>query len=327
MKEDADLGNKAKSTAFSIGLHALLFAAVFVVSTNSKGDAVVSPSDPLLAMLADPDADPTKAAGLVGKAPGLADGSLDGKELDDTLGEIFDDQSGDFGELPPMPPPPEPVPAEPVAAEPTPAKPAEAKPAEKPAAPKSSKPATQPKPTPAKKAEKPAEKKNTGGSRMSFAEWQKRNAGKNAQSSKPKNPGRSRGGTVKAPRIDVGKVVTGGGGRFGVPGGTGENGGEGGRAVASAQQLYAAEVARKLATHLDNVLAQSPLTLDETVVVTVRLSADAQGRITLVDVSGTSNALVRERVKSAVDRIGKFRRPPEGKAFTLAIPDVELRPQ
>lgn len=327
MREDADLGTKAKSTALSIGLHALLFAAVFVVSTNSKGDAVVSPSDPLLAMLADPDADPTKAAGLVGKAPGLADGSLDGKELDNTLGEIFDDQSGDFGELPPLPPEPDPVPAEPVAAEPTPAKPAEAKPAKKPAAePKSPKPANKPKPTPAKKAEEPEKKKPAGGSRMSFAEWQKRNAGKNAQKSTPKNTGRSRGGTVKAPRIDVGKVVT-GGGRFGVPGGTGENGGEGGRAVASAQQLYAAEVARKLATHLDNVLAQSPLTLDDAVIVTVRLSADAQGRITLVDVSGTSNALVRARVKSAVDRIGKFRRPPEGRAFTLAIPDVELRPQ
>lgn len=315
------MNSGVKSTFVSVILHGAAFGAVLLISANAQSDTVASASDPLLAMLADPDADPTKAAGLVGEEPGLAQGSLDGKTLEEEdygLEEMKAlNEAAEEALATPLPEP-EPVPAEPERAEPVPATPAPATPKE--ATPAETKPKPSPKPKP-----KPDTKSNSGGKKMSFEEFQRRNRTGN----KPK-PGTGSGrkpGSVKVSKIDVGKIGIGsGGGRFGVPDGTGGNGGEGGRAVASAQQLYAAEVARKLASHLDNVLAQSPLTLDASVSVTVRLNVDSQGNISFLEISGSSDSQVRDRVQKAVSRIGKFRRPPEGRAFSVSIPDVVLRP-
>ncbi|MBQ8445574.1 MAG: hypothetical protein IJX22_04210, partial [Opitutales bacterium] len=162
------------------------------------------------------------------------------------------------------------------------------------------------------------------GRKMSLEEFRKQNKPK--QPKKPgggKKPGAGKKTTAK---IDLSKVTS-GGKRFGVPGGTGGNGGEGGRAVASAQQVYASEVAQKLATHLDNVLEQQPLTLEFAVSVEVRLQADASGNIRLLEVIGNNDAQVRDRVAKAVSRIGKFRKPPEGRAFSISLPNVVIRPQ
>ena len=40
----------------------------------------------------------------------------------------------------------------------------------------------------------------------------------------------------------------------------------------------------------------------------------------------TEEPTFEERVARAVARIGKFRRPPEGRSFEIQIPDVVLRP-
>ena len=300
-----------KGAIFSCALHGAAFAALIFFSAQSQGNDVVSASDPLLAMFADENADPTKSAGLIGEELGLADGSIDGNTLEspdfsDEL-EALNDAAEEALErpLPEPEPEPEPVPAEPK-------KPAPEKP----------KPDVK-KPAPKKPEPKP---KNTtsGGKKMSLEEFRKQNKPK--QPKKPgggKKPGSGKKTTAK---IDLSKVTS-GGKRFGVPGGTGGNGGEGGRAVASAQQVYASEVAQKLATHLDNVLEQQPLTLEFAVSVEVRLQADASGNIRLLEVIGNNDAQVRDRVAKAVSRIGKFRKPPEGRAFSISLPNVVIRPQ
>ena len=317
-----------KSTLLSCVAHGAAFATVFFFSTYSQGNDVVSASDPLLAMFADADADPNKAAGLVDELPGLADGSPDGDMLE---APDFSDESESLNAaaekalekpLPEPEPEPEPVPAKPEVAEPAPTNPVAAVPAPaKPEKPKPEKPKT-----PAKQKPKPKSDKanSAGGKKISFEEFQKRNRNQKPKSSGGKKPGSGRKTTAK---IDLSKIGTGGGGkRFGVPGGIGGNGGEGGRAVASAQQMYAAEIAQKLGTHLDNVLMQEPLTLGVSVSVEVRLEADSSGRIRLLEVIGSRDAQVRDRVAKAVARIGQFRKPPEGRAFSILLPNIVLSP-
>ena len=74
------------------------------------------------------------------------------------------------------------------------------------------------------------------------------------------------------------------------------------------------------------MLTQSPLKLERAVSATVRLGVDASGNVRLLEVLGAADPQVRERVARAVARIGKFRRPPEGRSFEIQIPDVVLRP-
>lgn len=314
-------------TIFSAALHAAAIGAALLLSARG-GNEVVSAADPLLAILADADADPTKDAGLVGEARGPADGvpdrsaspeaSLPENDFSFSEMEALTRASEKALETPlPDPEPPAPVPAEARPAASVPANPAPAKASaeKKPRAPEK-KPAAA---SPGKKSGSDTPKK------MSFADWRKKNAGgKNASSGK-KSAGKS-GARVRVSGIDVSKIGVGNGARFGVPGGTGGNGGDGGRGIASARQVYGAEIARKLEAHLDDVLTQSPLKLERAVSATVRLGVDASGNVRLLEVLGAADPQVRERVARAVARIGKFRRPPEGRTFEIQIPDVVLRP-
>ena len=312
-------------TIFSAALHAAAIGAALLLSARG-GNEVVSAADPLLAILADADADPTKDAGLVGEARGPAEGvpdrnaspeaSLPENDFSFSEMEALTRASEKALEtpLPPAPVPAEARPAAPVPAKPVPAKASEEKktraPEKKPAA-----------ASPGKKSGSDTPKK------MSFADWRKRNAGGKNVSSGRKTSGGSPS-RVRVSGIDVSKIGVGGGSgaRFGVPGGTGGNGGDGGRGIASARQVYGAEIARKLEAHLDDVLTQSPLKLERAVSATVRLGVDASGNVRLLEVLGAADPQVRERVARAVARIGKFRRPPEGRAFEIQIPDVVLRP-
>lgn len=334
-----------RSFGVSLALHVFVIGGALALSVKTQGDSAaigIAPvlSDPLLAMLADADADPTRAAGIVGEKPGLADGAPDAdplagqvEELEKLMKAQDEALSRPRPEPEPEPEPPAPVPAEPAAAvpAPVPAKPAEAVPAP-------AKPAETPKKAEPQKAEpKKAEtKKADAPKKMSLEEFRrknKQNASGNASKKKaPANAGKKGApATVKVSKIDVSKIGVGaaGGGNgktFGVAGGTGGNGGEGGRAVASAQQAYAAEVASNLARHLDDVLARSPLKLGAAVTVVVRLGIDASGNVRLLEVLGSNDAQVRERVSSAVARIGKFRTPPQNQPFEMRIPEVVLRP-
>lgn len=330
-----------RSFGVSLALHVFVIGGALALSVKTQGDSAaigVAPvlSDPLLAMLADADADPTRAAGIVGEKPGLADGAPDADPLAgqvEELEKLMKAQDEALSRPRPEPepepePPPAPVSAEPATAvpAPVPAKPAEAVPAP-------AKPAETPKKAEPQKA---APKKADAPKKMSLEEFRrknKQNASGNASKKKaPANAGKKGApATVKVSKIDVSKIGVGaaGGGNgktFGVAGGTGGNGGEGGRAVASAQQAYAAEVASNLARHLDDVLARSPLKLGAAVTVVVRLGIDASGNVRLLEVLGSNDAQVRERVSSAVARIGKFRAPPQNQPFEMRIPEVVLRP-
>lgn len=319
-------GSGMKSAAFSVALHAAAIAVAFFLSAKTKGEPVVSAADPLLAILAEQDADPTKDAGLKDAERGIADGSPDGTELgapeENALGAGLEDlgdlirESEEILNAPLPEPEPAPVPAK----QDVPAKPAA------PEAPKKTPPA------PAKKPEKTATKTDAGSAKpMSFDDWKKKRNSGGGKKTPPKKPGKGGGGKpVKAPQIDTTGITGNGGGsgrRFGAPGGTGGNGGDGGSAVASARQAYVAELEKRLAAHLDGVLTQTPLKLDAAVVVKVSLGVDSRGNVRLLDVHGASDPQVRDRVAKAVARLGKFRAPPEGKAFEILIPRVELRPQ
>lgn len=320
----------ACSFLVSAAVHFGVLAIALFLSIKPHGNAAldVAPalSDPLLAMLAPPDADPTRAAGIVGEKPGVAEGDPDAplqhdfSEQMETMEELM--KASDDALAQPLPAP-EPVPAEPAEAVPTEAKPAE--PAEA-------------KPSPKKSTKKVADtskksvEKSTPAKKMSLEEFRRKNkknteaaAKKKAAADAAKKKGVSAGTVTK---IDVGKIGIGGGNgkSFGAAGGTGGNGGEGGSAVASAQQAYAAEVAQNLARHLDDVLARAPLKLGASVVVAVRLGIDSVGNVRLLEVFGSSDAQVRDRVAKAVARIGKFRAPPQNQAFEMRIPEVVLRP-
>lgn len=323
--------------AFAILLHAGIVGGIVIYSAQAKDDVVADASDPLLVSLVDPDADPTKSAGIVGAERGLAEGVSDGKSL-----------FGDAPELAPLPPPaPDPEPEIPPEAEdvPVPATPnlAPEEPKTVPAPPEK-KPEPKPSPTPKKKPPEkskpmPPEKKmpaksgnvSSSQKKVSFKDWQKkqrqnsRGNGKNAGASGRKNSG---GKGLVAPQIDSGKIPGIGGGngkRLGVPGGTGENGGDGGRAVANAQEIYGGEIKQKLAKNLDRVLQKEPLNLSGTVSVTVRLGVDSRGNVRFLEILGSADAQVAARVRRAVELIGKHRAPPEGRAFEMQIPDVFLR--
>lgn len=325
----------ACSFLVSAAMHFGVLAIALFLSIKPHGNAAldVAPalSDPLLAMLAPPDADLTRAAGIVGEKPGVAEGEPDAplqhdfSEQMETMEELM--KASDDALAQPLPEP-EPVPAEPaeaVPAEAKPAEPTEAKPAEA-------------KPSPKKSTKKAADtskksvEKSTPEKKMSLEEFRRKNkkntevaAKKKAAADAAKKKGVSAGTVTK---IDVGKIGIGGGNgkSFGAAGGTGGNGGEGGSAVASAQQAYAAEVAQNLARHLDDVLARAPLKLGASVVVAVRLGIDSVGNVRLLEVLGSSDAQVRDRVAKAVARIGKFRAPPQNQAFEMRIPEVVLRP-
>lgn len=312
-------GSGLKGVIFSCAVHGSALAALLFFTAKTQGNDVVSASDPLLALLADADADPSKAAGLIDELPGLAEGSPDGDTLkapdfSDELEKLNDAAENALSKPLPMPEPASESSSEPDVAKPTPAKPVSAKP---------EKPTPISKPVPVKPKNNAKASGNTGKS-MSFEEFQKRNGRKNTAASS--GSGKRTGGRKTSAKIDLSKIGTGGKKQFGVPDGKGGNGGEGGRAVASAQQVYATEIAQKLGMHLDNVLSQEPLTLGVSVSVEVRLEADASGRIRLLEVLGSRDAQVRDRVLKAVARIGQFRKPPEGRAFSILLPNIVLSP-
>jgi len=331
-----------RGLCISVTFYGTLLACLVAFSedsdeTNSaQAVPVISLSDPLLASLADPDADPTKAAGIVGEKPGLANGEPDpelAKQIQNL--EKMNDAADSALEKDLPEPEPEPAPAEPVPAPET--KPAQAVPVAKPAPAEPQKVAPKKTPAPVSEKKSSPEKKTSAGTtqkpkRISFKDWKKNSGGKAGKTSKKSTAGKSSSGKgkVSVAKIDVSKIgvgnVSGSGKNFGVAGGTGGNGGDGGRAIASAQQAYAAEIAREFGRHLDAILAQDPLTLDGTMNVSVRLNVASDGTVRLLEVVGSSDPKVRERVARAVARIGKFRAPPEKKAFPILVPEVSLRP-
>lgn len=314
----------AKSICVSATLHVAAIAAALAFSAHAKDDAsepapVMIVSDPLLASLAPPDADPNKAAGLEGEEKGLADGSPDGgiaeqnRELE-KMNEALKNLPEPDPEPDPELEPEVPAPAEP-APTPVPKKDAPAK-----------------KPEPAKKTEPTKKTSTEKPKKISFNDWKKNQKQSQKNSGGEKSSGKKRG-NASVSKIDVSKIGVGGNGansggkKFGVSGGTGGNGGDGGRAVASAQLAYAAEVSAALEKNLDAVLLQSPLTLGATVSVSVRLGIGADGSVRLLEIVGNSDPQVRDRISRAVARIGKFRTPPEKKSFEMRVPEVVLRPR
>ena len=102
--------------------------------------------------------------------------------------------------------------------------------------------------------------------------------------------------------------------------GTGDNGGEGGRA--SAQQMYAGEVLARFRQAWADVVTSEGEDLGS-FQCGVKVSISASGNVTFAGfINEPSSAKAKALVRRAVGQIGNCGAPPEGKAFEINFPSV-----
>lgn len=305
-----------KSVTIALGIHVVAFVALVVWGTTSgSSDVVSSDSDPILLMIS--GTDPTKSAGIVDRERGVARGTKEGKIFDpgkytpERLDAITKENEAS-------------------------AKAAEA--AQKAAESAKNVPET---PAPPKK---PAPKNTTGTQspapgktasndgkpeRVSLADALKdRNRNKGGKGKSGTKSGSGKTGTGKT---GTGKTVSGvkinTSDIFGTATGTGENGGEGGSAVATrdARAEYVEAIALVFFNHLENVLAQNPVSIPQSVTVAVQFAIDKRGNIRFLKIENNFDPQVRDRVQKAFARIPRQSAPPRGEPFTGRIAHVTIR--
>ena len=107
---------------------------------------------------------------------------------------------------------------------------------------------------------------------------------------------------------------------LGRPNGTGDNGGEGGRATA--QQMYAGEVLARFRQAWADTVTTEGEDLGS-FQCGVRVSVSASGTVTFVGfINEPPSAKAKVLVRRAVAAIGNCGQPPDGKAFEIAFPSV-----
>lgn len=296
--------------ALSVAVHVLALGALLLMA---REDDTVSPSaaDPILLMLGGED--PNKDAGLVGRERGVARGTQDGN--------LFD--PGEFSQekLDALKRQNERLAAEEAAqaererraAEAVAKKAAE----EKSARERAKQEQAKPKPAPGKPAnDKPA----SAGKKVSISEILKTRKPAGGNANPPK--GRASGKRITDVRVGGGKP-------FGASNGTGGNGGDGGSRVANAQMLYVEAVNARFKIHFENVVAQNPPSIPQSVSVDVRFSVGKNGEIRFLEIEGSDNAQIRECIRKAFKLAfpSRFQRPPNGESFTGRLNNVRFLAQ
>lgn len=306
--------------AVSVAVHALALGAFLLMAQE---DEAVSPSaaDPILLMLGGED--PNKDAGLVGRERGVARGTQDGNLFDP--GEFSREQLDALKQQNERLAAEEAAQAERErrAAEAAAKKAAEEKAARERAKREQAK--SNPKPAPGKPS---SERKSSGGStekksdakKVSISEILKtRNSGGgNATPSKGGNFGKR-----------ITNVRVGNGKPFGTASGTGGNGGDGGKRVANEQMLYVEAVNARFKIHFENVVAQNPPSIPQSVSVDVRFSVGKNGEIRFLEIEGSDNAQIRECIRKTFKLAfpSRFQRPPNGESFTGRLNNVRFLAQ
>lgn len=148
----------------------------------------------------------------------------------------------------------------------------------------------------------------------------------NSGSSKPASGGSGKG-IKRIGEVKIGGV--GGGSVLGRPDGTGENGGDGGKRVADARMTYVNAVRERFVIHFENVVAQTPPSIPNSVSVNARFSVSKNGDIKFLEIEGSSNPQIRECIRNTFKRAfpSRFQRPPNGEAFTGRLDNIEFLAQ
>lgn len=310
----------SSTPGFSIGIavHAIALGALLVFG----GEEIAvsnSAADPILLMLGGDD--PNKDAGLVGRDRGVARGTEDGNLFDP--GEFSQDRLNALTEQNQRLAAEEAAAAERArqAAEEA-ARRAEAEKAaaekaarERAAREKAKETGAKPKPAPNNNSKGKGDSKASGAEKVDISKLLKdRNR---SGGNKPGNT-RKPSGNGSGKRISDVRVGGGGGQVFGRPDGTGGNGGDGGKRVADEQMLYVEAVLQRFKIHFENVVAQNPVSIPDSVTIDARFSVDSSGNIRFLEVLGSSDPQIRDRVRKTFERAfpSRFQRPPRGDAFT-----------
>lgn len=315
----------APGLCVAVALHAIALGVLLFAGTEETAVSA-SDADPILLMLGGED--PNKDAGLVGRERGVARGTQDGKIVDpanDTsrLEDIRESNERLARE--------EAVAAQRAAEEAAKQARAAAEAARQKAAQEAAAKKPKPPATPPKQPAKPngSGTKPSGGTvDISKLVQSNRNKGlynnSGTGNSKPSGSGR------KGPKIGEVKVGgVGGGSVLGKPDGTGGNGGDGGKRVADARMTYVEAVRARFVVHFEDVVAQNPLSIPNSVSVNARFSVGKNGEIRFLEIEGSSNPQIRECIRKAFGLAfpSRFQRPPNGDAFTGRLDGIEFLAQ
>lgn len=306
-----------KSFSVALAIHAAGIAAMIMTGAGENEKSTSSSAqDPIMLMLGGGDA--TKDAGIVGRERGVARGTKDGDPLFDpgkytaeALDQIRRDaeQSAREQEAREKAAAKQAAKARAEAAKKTEA--AKKAPATKPA--EASKPAA-----PAKPAE------SSSGKTVSVADFIKANKGKsgNKNSAPAKQKSATGAGGKRIGEVRVGGAS--GKNAFGTATGTGGNGGDGGSRVADERAIYAEAVSARFKDFFESVVASEPVALPNTTTVSARFSVDGDGNIKFIEVQGSTNPEIADRIKKAFARAfpSKFQRPPRGEGFVGRLENI-----
>lgn len=317
----------APGLCVAVALHAIALGALLFAGTQ-EDTVSASDADPILLMLGGED--PNKDAGLVGRERGVARGTQDG---------TIPEPDGDTARLDAIREANERLAREEAeaaarAAEEA-AKQAQAEAdrrreqAAAEAARRKAEQAARKQPKPANSNPSANKPKPSGGS-VDIRSLVQNNRNKGLYD-KPANATPSRGGSGKGIKrigeVKVGRV--GGGSVLGKPDGTGGNGGDGGKRVADARMTYVEAVRERFVVHFENVVAQNPPSIPQSVSVDARFSVGKNGEIRFLEIDGSRNAQIRECIRKTFSLAfpRRFQRPPNGEAFTGRLDNIEFLAQ
>ncbi len=170
------------------------------------------------------------------------------------------------------------------------------------------------------KTKKPdASGKKTGGKdkdKISWDEWN--SSAKGGQKSGSKNPpgGSKSGKTGKSPGITGSTIDVGG---YGIKGGSGENGGEGGGKITP--EMYRDNISDRIRDELSALIEEEGAGLDPSLSGRCRINVSNRGNISFGGwTNDPESALFESLLRRAIDRVGNCGIPPPGMASSFNQP-------
>lgn len=314
----------APGLCVAVALHAIALGVLLFAGAEETAVSA-SDADPILLMLGGED--PNKDAGLVGRERGVARGTQDGKIVDPANDTSRLDAIRESNERLAR----EEAVATQRAAEEA-AKQAQA--AAEAARLKAAQEATKKPKTPAAPTKQPSKPNNAGtkpsGGTVDIGKLVQSNRNKGLYNNSGAGNSKPSGGGRKGPKIGEVKIGgVGGGSVLGRHDGTGGNGGDGGKRVADARMTYVEAVRARFVVHFEDVVAQNPLSIPNSVSVNARFSVGKNGEIRFLEIEGSNNPQIRECIRKAFGRAfpSRFQRPPNGDAFTGRLDGIEFLAQ
>lgn len=306
----------------AVALHAIALGALLFAGTGSEAVSQ-SDADPILLMLGGED--PNKDAGLVGRERGVARGTEDG---------TIPEPNNDTSRLDAIREKNERLAREEAEAEKRAAEEAaerakaeaerkqrEQAEAERRKAEQAAREKPKDKPKPGN-AGRTKPKQETDGRNVNIRDIVKNNRDKGLYKNSGGNKPPRNGKGTRIGEIKIGGA--GGGSVLGKPDGTGGNGGDGGKRVADERITYVNAVRERFNIHFENIVAQNPPSIPNSVSVNALFSVGRNGEIRFLKIEGNDNPQIRECIRKTFSRAfpSRFKRPPNGESFTGRLDDI-----